>query len=127
MAAKKNSPETSTELPIATLASILGVNDTDESYIDVPQWGQRVKIKGLSKADQIAARKRSTTKGALDEDKLQVQILTLGMTEPSLTPVEAEKLFSKSMGAVDIILGAIFEKSGMNSSVDTDADADFQG
>ena len=116
----------STELPVGTLEGILSAPDSKEEYVKIPEWGVRVKVKGLTKKEQILARKKSTSKGNLDESKLEGLIFVAGMVEPRITPDKVDQLFEKSSGAVDRILAAIFRLSGMDGAVDSEAESDFR-
>jgi hypothetical protein len=112
----------STELPVGTLEGILSAPDSKEDYVNIPEWGVRVKVKGLTKKEQILARKKSTSKGILDESKLEGLIFVAGMVEPRITPDKVDQLFEKSSGAVD----RIFRLSGMDGAVDSEAESDFR-
>lgn len=114
------------ELPVGTLEQILGAKDSNEDYVNAPEWGCRVKVKGLSKAEQVRLRKQSTRSGKLDEAKMEGLVIVHGMVEPKITPDRVDALFEKSSGVVDRILLKIFELSGMTDLQAEEADADFR-
>ena len=117
---------TDQELPIGTLEQILSAKDTNEDFVNVPEWGCKVKVKGLTKADQVRLRKQSTRAGKVDESKLEGLVLVNGMVEPKITPDRVDALFEKSSGAVDRVLLRIFELSGMTDNQGEEAEADFR-
>lgn len=117
---------TEQDLPVGTLEQILSAKDSNEDYVSVPEWGCKVKVKGLTKADQVRLRKQSTRAGKLDESKLEGLVLVNGMVEPKITPDRVDALFEKSSGPVDRILLRIFELSGMTDPQAEEAEADFR-
>lgn len=114
------------DLPEATLEQLLAVQDSNTEWIAVPEWGFKVQVKGLSKADQIRARKQSSVRGKLDESKLEGMVFVYGMVSPKITPDQLDRLYEKSSGVVDRILGAILRLSGMDEQTDGQAEADFR-
>lgn len=113
--------------PVADLASILSADDSSEEWVDVPAWKMRVKIRSLSKADQLRARKKSTHKGVVDEAKLEGLLLVYGTVEPKFSEDHIDTLFSKQAVAVDTILTRIMQVSGNTDDTDAEAEATFQG
>lgn len=113
------------EYPVADLASILSVNDKVEEWVNIPEWKMRVKVRSITKADQVKLRKQSTVRGEVDVVKMEQQIFLYGLAEPKIEAEHLDRLFEKQSGAVDRILNAIFQVSGMTADVD-EAEADFQ-
>lgn len=127
----QESPESSVspepaKLPEATLESLLSVDDSTEEWIAIPEWNMRVKIRGLSKTDQLKARKQASRSGQLDPQKLESLVLAYGMVTPKITPDKIDQLFQKSSGIIDRILTGILRLSGMDEATDKGAEADFQ-
>lgn len=114
------------DLPEATLDQLLAVPDSNTEWIAIPEWGYKVQVKGLSKADQIKARKQASVRGKVDETKLEGLVFVYGMVTPKVTPDQLDRLYEKSSGVVDRILGAILRLSGMDGFVDEEAEADFR-
>lgn len=114
------------DLPEGTLEALLAVPSGNEEWLPVPEWGFKVKVKGLSKADQIRARNQASVRGKLDETKLEGLVLVYGMVTPSITPDQLDTLYTKSSGVVDRILAAILRLSGMDGFTDSEAEADFR-
>ena len=113
------------EFPIGDLASMLAVNDKVEEWVNVPEWKMRVKVKSITKGDQVKLRKQATVRGELDMTRMEQLIFVYGLAEPAITEEHLGRLFEKQSGAVDRILNAIFEVSGMTKKVE-EAEADFQ-
>lgn len=113
-------------LPLGTLDDILAVSDSNEESVNIPEWGFSVKVRGITKGEQIRLRKQAAVKGRLDEAKLEGLILVTGLVSPKVTPDKVDILFEKSSGAVDKILMAIFRLSGMDGQLDEEAEADFR-
>lgn len=113
-------------LPEGTLESILAMPANNEEWLPVPEWNCKVKVKGLSKADQIRARKQSTVRGKLDETKLEGLVFVYGMVSPQITPDKLDALYEKQSGVVDRLLAAIMRLSGMDEFANDEAEADFR-
>ncbi len=114
------------EFPVADLASILSVNDSQEEYVDIPEWKMRVKVKSLTKGDQVKLRKESTDRhGNLDTTQMEQLVFVYGVVEPKLGRQDVDRLYEKQSAAVDRILKAIFDLSGMGAD-NSEAEADFQ-
>lgn len=111
----------SDELPEADLASLLGVNDSREEWYPIKEWGFKVKIKSLSKADQIRCRKMATRQGRLDSDALEGFLLMAGIVQPRMSAEHLDRLQSKNVGTVSKLLRKILEISNM---MDGDAEKD---
>lgn len=115
-----------TNLPLGNLADILAMNDVSEKVIDVPEWGCSVKIKGLTKAQQIALRKQAVFRGTVDEAKMEGLLFVYGVVEPKFAPEHIDRLFEHSSGPVDKVLLEIMRLSGMSDDADKEAEADFR-
>jgi hypothetical protein len=116
----------SDDLPEADLATLLGVNDSAEEWYPIKEWGFKVKIKSLSKSDQIRCRKMATRQGKLDSDALEGYLLMAGIVSPRMSPDHLDRLQSKNMGTVAKLLRRILEISHMMDEDNEEAEADFQ-
>lgn len=114
------------DLPEADLASLLGIDDSREEWFPVKEWGFKLKLKSLSKADQIRCRKMATRQGRLDSDALEGFLLMAGIVSPRMSPDHLERLQSKNVGTVSRILRRILEISNMMEGDDEKAEDDFQ-
>lgn len=114
------------DLPEADLASLLGVDDSSEEWFPVPEWGFKLKIKSLSKADQIRCRKMATRQGRFDSDAFEGFLLMAGIVSPRLSPEHIDRLQGKNVGTVSKILRRILELSNMMDEDTAEAEADFR-
>lgn len=83
-------------LPIADFNSILALPLNNTKWVDVPEWGAKVKIKALTKAEQIKLRKVSSVRGVVDEVKLELNLLVFSLVEPRLSLEQVDELFAKT-------------------------------
>lgn len=113
------------DLPEADLASLLGVDDSKEEWYPIKEWGFKVKIKSLSKADQIRCRKMATRQGKLDSDAFEGLLLMSGIVSPRLSPEHLERLQAKNVGTVSKLLRRVLEISNMMDTDQEEAEADF--
>jgi hypothetical protein len=113
------------DLPEADLASLLAVNDAKEEWLPIPEWGFKIKIKSLSKADQIKCRKRATRQGKVDDDAFEGHLLLSGIVSPRLSPEHLDRLQAKNVGVVTRITRRILELSSMVADDVEEAEADF--
>jgi hypothetical protein len=114
------------DLPEADLASLLAVNDAKEEWLPIPEWGFKIKIKSLSKADQIKCRKRATRQGKVDDDAFEGHLLLSGIVSPRLSPEHLDRLQAKNVGVVTRITRRILELSSMVADDVEEAEADFR-
>ena len=93
--------------------SIWSANDIQESEVDVPDWGGKVKIRGLTLeqmstlATRVTHRNVRTGQDEIDRELSVALTLIYGMVEPQLTEADAAKLSTKSAAAVTRIVQAI--------------------
>src|SRR5690606_33356171 len=114
------------DLPEADLASLLGVDDSREEWFPVPEWGFKLKIRSLSKVDQIRCRKMATRQGRLDSDAFEGFLLVAGIVSPRLSPEHIDRLQSKNVGTVSKILRRILELSNMMDEDVEEAETAFR-
>lgn len=100
-------------LELGNVADILAFDDSKDKLLEVPEWNCSVKIKALTKADQFKARKAATTRGQLDEVKLEGLMLITGIVEPKFSPEHLDGLMKKQASVIDRILTEIMELSGV--------------
>ncbi len=100
---------------ILSIEDILAAKDIEERLVQVPEWGGAVKIKTISKGRQQNLRKQATVNGEVDPEKLEMLMLAACLTEPAITPAQAEALREKSAAAVDRILREVMGLNGMTA------------
>lgn len=101
-----------------TIADIQAVVDLETREVEVPEWGGSVEIKGMSKREQQMLRKTATDPltGQIDPDKMEAAMLAHCLSEPSVTIEQAEQLMQKSASAIDKILNAIMDITGLSDA-----------
>ena len=83
------------------------------------EWGVRVRVRGLSRGE---FRQLSVGRNGQEGDATAVEALalSLGLVEPRLDLAEAADLVErKSFGALETILGRIYELSGLGAGFRT--------
>lgn len=119
MAEKKNT--------FLSIDAVLAAKNLPEKEVDVPEWGGKVKVKALSKQQQIAIRKESVSKGMrLDETKMEGLLLVEGIVEPKFERHHISTLFEGPSGPVDRVLTEIMKLSGMSDEDVTEAEEDLK-
>ncbi len=117
----------SQELPIADFSTILGLPANDFRWVEVPEWNARVKIKALTKAEQIRLRKKSSVGGNVDDIKLEMNLLADSLVEPKLSFAQIDELFAKSNArALNRIAAASLAFSGLTEDYIGDAERDMK-
>jgi len=107
-----------------TIEEILAVQDIQDEVVEVPEWNGSVKVRSLTKAQQQQARARSLRKdNTVDQDKLEVALLTAGLIEPKVTYEQAKQLCQKLAGAVDRIILCIVRNSDVTLDGGVSAEA----
>lgn len=120
-------PVKSADLAVGDLASILALDDTVEEWVDVPEWKCKVKIKSMTKAEQIKVRRMSTGKrGNFDDAKFEGLLFVSGVVEPAFTPEHLPALMQKNGGAVTRVINRILVINGMADDVAEDDEETFQ-
>lgn len=113
-------------LPVLSAEDLLGKSTLREAYVDVPEWGCRVKVREMSMgAYQQVQEKATDGRGALDESKLQAYLVIAGIVEPDLGDDAYEWVRGQSMRAVNRVLEKVMDLSGMGASFIEDTDAMF--
>lgn len=101
--------ETAAALPVATLDDILAADDVKQADVDVPEWGVRVVVRGLS-------RKQVLVWSDAGEDMSEADALLLhhGFVDPELTLEQARGLVgAKSHAALARVLREVMRLSGI--------------
>jgi hypothetical protein len=113
-------------LPILSADDLLQKQTLREEYVDVPEWGARVKVRELSMGTYQSVQEKATdTRGTLDEAKLQAYLVLSGIVEPDLGDDAYEWIRQQSMRAVNRVLERVMALSGIGASALEDAEAMF--
>lgn len=113
-------------LPMLTFEAIQAVPDLKEEGVDVPEWGGRVTITGLTLGQMQEIRRAHTVAGVMDEAAVQIGVVAAGMVSPRLTPDQAEVLKLKAAGPVIRLSTAVMRLSGMTEDATKKAEATFR-
>lgn len=106
---------------VPTVDQLVAFDDTKTDYVDVDEWKMSLKIRSLSKADELRLRKEASSRGELDEQKLEGLMLVTGILEPKFEKYHIQELQKKSQGAINKVLLAIMQLSGL-AGVTEDSD-----
>ncbi len=124
--AKKSGGDAGAPLPVLSAEDLLGKSTLREAYVDVPEWGCRVKVREMSMgAYQQVQEKATDQRGGLDESKLQAYLVLAGIVEPDLGDDAYEWVRAQSMRAVNRVLEKVMELSGMGGAFIEDSEAMF--
>lgn len=94
--------------PVLTRAKLLAAKDQQPYTLDVPEWGGAVKVKRLSRADEVWIRKQAEDKdGLLDTDRELLLKLVRGVVQPQLKVEDLDALEQKSAYAIERVVTAI--------------------
>lgn len=115
------------ELPVGDFNFIMGQPTESEKWINVPEWNCKVKIKSLTKAEQIKLRKVSSVRGVVDETKLEQNLLVFSLVEPRLTFDQIDELYTKSNSrALSRLQAAALTFSGLTEDYILAAEEDMK-
>jgi len=113
-------------LPTLSAEELLGRSTLREEYVDVPEWGCRVKVRELSMGTYQQVQEKATgPRGDLDESRLQAYLVIAGIVEPALGDDAYEWVRGQSMRAVNRVLEQVMSLSGIGISAIEDAEAMF--
>lgn len=114
-------------LPVADFNSILALPVDNTRWLEVPEWNSKVKIKALSKAEQVKLRKVSSVRGVVDDVKLEMNLIVFSLVEPRLSFEQVDELFVKSDAkALSRISGAALSLSGLTEDFISEANEDMK-
>ena len=97
-----------------TADDILSSVELEEINVSVKEWGGKVKIKPLTKAEQQRIRKScAKDDGSIDNEKLEMQLFIGGVVEPKFTEDQIPALRELNANAIDKVLTKIMSVSGL--------------
>jgi hypothetical protein len=99
--------------PYLSVEAILAAADTQTDEVDVPEWGGKVKVIGLTKRQQVDIRREALVAGEIDPELVQQYIWREGVIEPRFPTEQLGALFEKNAGIVDRVLAVVLRLSGM--------------
>lgn len=110
-------------LPVLSPEDILGRHAAlEERWVDVPQWGSRVRVRELTRAEVLHVLDLCTDRrGATDNEALQQRLFLRCVVEPKFSRVQYEELCKRSSKAFAPITRAIKELNGLDDDDDDGA------
>lgn len=92
---------------------ILDVDDISSEEVDVPQWGVRVLVKGMSARDRLRIMQTATdpNTGEVDVERVYPDVIIATVHDPEsglpvFTDEDRGAILSKSYGAVEALASA---------------------
>jgi hypothetical protein len=116
------------ELEYGDVESILAAVDIDEEDFPVPEWGCKLRLRGLSKAEQFAIRREAAVgqkAGTINEETLEILMFLAGVVKPKFGREHFGRLKTKNSGVMDRVLMKITKLSGNDVSSIEEAKAQF--
>jgi uncharacterized protein (DUF39 family) len=111
---------------ILSVEQILTANDIIERTVHVPQWGGSVRIRGLTKGQHQALRKRATVRSQVETDRLEMLLFAESLIEPRFTLEQVEQLKNKAAAPFETVLKAVLEVNGLADGAVEQAEAEFR-
>lgn len=113
---------------IMTVAPGVGTRD-----VEIPEWGGSIKIKGFTRAEITAMRKRCTVSGVrngkayseTDNDLFEQALVLEGVIEPKLTKDHWVELNNRQARPIERILKALLQETGLTEEEAAETRADF--
>ena len=99
---------------LLTKADILGVSDLPTEIVDVPQWGGKVKVRGMNAGERDKFEDQIRRQGMSNLRALLASLTIIDESGKRLfTDAEITKLAEKSAGALDVIVEVASRLSGL--------------
>lgn len=119
--------EVSEEVPVADFNTIMNLTQENARWVTVPEWKSKVKIKALTKAEQVRLRNASKVRGQVDEVKLEMNLIAFAMVDPKLSFEQVDQLYANSDAkALSRISAVALTLSGLTEDYIEAADADMK-
>lgn len=111
---------------ILSVEAILASDDRTVTEVEVPEWGGSVKVQAFSKRQSSDIRKSaSNPSGEIDSDALEKQLFLQGVIEPQFSEEQYNLLLEKSAVALDRVVKAVLNVSGMGEGAVKESEANF--
>jgi len=115
------------EVSIGTLEQILAAPDLTEKVVEVPEWGCAVRLKAITKRQQMDIRQAATRGNTLDEGIMEMLMFIAGVAEPKFGREHYGELIQKASGVIDRLLKEILVLSGLDVKETEGLKLTFQG
>lgn len=112
----EDEPVAPAPLPVLSPEDILGRSAAlEERWVDVPQWGTRVRVRELTRAEVLHVLDLCTDRrGVTDNEALQQRLFLRCVVEPKFSRPQYEELCKRSSKAFGPITRAIKELNGLD-------------
>jgi len=91
---------------------ILTADDLGEEDVDCPEWGGKVRIRGMSEAKRQHISKTATINGEIDSEKLARLLFIHGVINPEFDDSDYEALGKKSSAALQRVVVSVLKING---------------
>lgn len=106
-------------LKLLSFEEIEAADDGGERDVAMPEWGGAVRIRPLTQAEVLQARRRATRRGPQGEttdDGLFTQaVVCAALVAPKINAVQYQALLKKRAGVVTRLVNAILDASGLTA------------
>ena len=105
------------DMAILTTEALLAASDLPEQTVEVPEWGGSVRLRALTVGQLQDVRKRSTVKGEIDGELMDIHFLLEAMVEPRLGLDQVGALTAKNNAVVSRLVreAVILSNAGPNA------------
>jgi hypothetical protein len=102
---------------VLSLADIKAAHDVPEEYVEVPEWGGAVLVRGVSVADGMRLLEQMKGEGdEVDPEKAMLVACVVGVAEPKFAESDVDWLKTKSLSAVKRVTDAFMRLSGLQDA-----------
>lgn len=124
--AQQGRPGAAAAVEFLSADAILANDDLQESVMDIPEWGGKIRVRGLSVHDVNESNRLSLVAGEVDPEKVTCMTVVFGCVEPKFTPEQAGALARKSASVLNRIGAEIFRLSGVGERTPLQTEARFR-
>src|SRR5688572_5667858 len=103
----------SEEIQFGNVDAILAASDVKTAEMDVPEWGCKIRVRGLTKRQQPEIREEATRGRNVDADIVTLLMFIEGVVEPKFERKHFGQLQEKAAGVIDRVVAKVVELSGI--------------
>ncbi|MEA4884256.1 MAG: hypothetical protein VB144_11495 [Clostridia bacterium] len=97
---------------------ILDMDDIPSETVEVPEWGKRLLVRGLTGAQRAKLAKTTDEKGKVDVERIQPELIIYSVYDPETNqpvfkPTHRDRLNGKFGKALDRLTTAALRVSGL--------------
>jgi len=94
-------------MELLTRETFLADTDTQPRIFESDVWGGALKYRPATVADKAQARKKSTSKGELDQEKFECFLIVTCTVDPKLGDMDVDALMKKSATEINRYAAAL--------------------